>query len=68
MKITIVSVDDWSGLYVDGVLKLEGHSLEPRMVIEVITGEYPESIWADREWAAERGSFPDLLEEVKQDV
>lgn len=41
-KITIVDCDDWVGLYVGGELKLQGHSLSTRDVVEVITGERPE--------------------------
>ena len=27
MKVTIIRADDWAGVYVDGVLRYEGHSI-----------------------------------------
>lgn len=42
VKITLVSGDDgdWIGMYVDGELKAEGHSLSERRVLEVLKSVY----------------------------
>ena len=62
--VTIVSCDDWVGLYLEGSLKLEGHSLPLRDVIELLVGEAPNRVEADADWIADRGSLPDSLAEV----
>ncbi len=36
MRIDVRSCDDWSALYIDGVLKLENHSLYWAHVVEAI--------------------------------
>lgn len=38
MNITLISSDDgdWEGIYVDGVLQAEGHSLSPSQVFEAL--------------------------------
>ena len=64
MKITIVDGDDWKGLYIDGKLKLQGHSLYVTDVIEALTGSRPESFEVDFDWMYEVGQLPDELSAV----
>jgi len=40
MDILIVYVDDWCGLYIDGELKHQGHSLESDTLLEHLGLEY----------------------------
>ncbi len=41
MKIELVYLgDDWCGLYVDGALKVQGHSISPRDFAEAVGAEY----------------------------
>lgn len=54
---------DWVGLYVDGVLKLEGHSLEPWQLIELFTGRRPGSISVDL-MARDMTSLPHYLDQI----
>lgn len=35
-KLTRVWADDWEALYIDGVLKADGHSLSPRDIFEAL--------------------------------
>ena len=63
-KIVIVSGDDWQGIYIDGQLKYEGHSIRPMDIFEVL-GINHEQFECDFEWLEERGRLPKNLEEVK---
>lgn len=47
MKLTLVWADDWEALYVDGVLKTQGHSLSPSHIFEA-TGLDCEELEAER--------------------
>ena len=67
--------DDWEGLYANGRLVLEGHSIYFADVISYLlddkVGPYQirsyDSRPADWEWLEERGSLPKLLSKVKYD-
>ncbi len=63
-KITIVYGDDWEGLYLNGVLVTENHSLHVGEVLEAleISCGYEET---DREWMDERRCLPRLLDDCK---
>lgn len=64
MKVAIVSGDDWMGLYIDGKLVLEGHSLCLGEVLEAV-GIKPETITPDNEWLENEGNLPKDLAKVK---
>jgi hypothetical protein len=63
--VSLVYGDDWEGLYLDGLLIREGHSLDVRDVLEAlgITVDY---VMAD-DCLNELGSCPPLLTEVVPD-
>lgn len=63
MKIDIVNSDegDWTGLYVDGRLMCEGHSLSPREVIEALGFELNSS---QSRYLADIGYLPISLEDA----
>lgn len=63
-KIMLVFADDWSGLYINGKLEYEGHSIEPENVLTVLNIPYEEK-WADEEWLNDLGRLPKKLSEVK---
>ena len=65
MKITLVQGEDWVGLYVDGKLKNQGHSLSPFEVCDAL-GVDNETVWAD-EHLKEHGYCPPKLEDVTPD-
>jgi hypothetical protein len=66
--VTVVRGDDWSGLYIDGVLVEEGHRLGVEDVLEVVRHLGPfdvETVDADQEWLESEGNLPKLLGEVR---
>lgn len=64
--IVFVSGDDWEGMYLDGELVDEGHSLNVFKVLEKL-GLAHEIRDLDSEWIEERGSLPDYLKDVMFD-
>ena len=64
VEITIVDADDWSGLYVNGELRDEGHSLRVSDVLEILGYKVT---WkeCDGDWMDEHGTLPNKLSEVK---
>lgn len=62
-KIVFVTADDWEGLYVDGKLRFENHSIRPYNIAQVL--EDCEVISCDEEWLEERGFLPENLGDVK---
>lgn len=71
MELVIVNGDDWEGLYINGVLVTEGHSISNRELAEAIIERLPrlnisyECKEADIDWLHDRGSLPEKLEKVK---
>ena len=63
-QITFVCADDWEGLYVDGKLATQGHSLTIQDVLEHI-GIGSVTLWANEEWLIKRGSLPERLKQVR---
>lgn len=49
--VNLLRGDDWIGLYVDGELVLEGHSLSESTVIKVLTGTRP-GVFQEYDWEA----------------
>lgn len=68
MKITFVGDPggDWEGLYIDGKLVIENHSLQWWQVLYALKIEY-DSFDADEEWLQEKGSLPNDLKDVKRE-
>lgn len=69
MKIIQVLGDDWEGIYTNGKLALEGHSIGTLELLEWLkeTGQKITSVAqveADTEWLNENGSLPRLIEDV----
>lgn len=44
MKVDFVNVDDWEGMYIDGRLVQQGHSLEPEDVLRQLNIEH-DTFW-----------------------
>lgn len=65
-RITIVSssLGDWEGLYRDGHLLDEGHSLRLDKILELLGFEVEEKE-AAQDWLENEGSLPQDLEKVK---
>lgn len=61
----IVDVDDWAGLYIDGELKHENHSIPLRELVGYTLTEVRGLDGTDFEkWLLEHGRMPKLLSEV----
>lgn len=63
-KVVIVSNgDDWMGLYIDGVLAFENHTIRVRDVLVALKIEC-DWVECDRGWIYNRGTLPRDLSEV----
>ena len=67
MKIKFVHADDWEGLYINGKLVLEDHSLLAVDVLDAISLEDCEAYDADEDWLFTRGTLPQDFKDVKVD-
>jgi hypothetical protein len=67
MNVIIVSnEDDWSGLYVDGKIKLQGHHLRADEVLEVL-GINVLTISCNHDWLNDMRRLPENFDEVEFD-
>ena len=62
-SVQLVYGDDWKGLYVNGKLAYEGHSITPKEILDAI-GIESEWVAVDPDWLESRGSLPENLSEV----
>lgn len=67
-KIVLLSVaaGDWEGLYVNGELKCEGHSLSHYDIFKALNINVDFKEISDNEIDRLRWSFPERLDEVKE--
>ena len=63
-KYTLISGDDWCGLYKNGKLVTEGHSIKLTDFAKII-GIDLEVKWINQDWLENRGCLPKELSEVK---
>ena len=63
-KIVIATGPDWQGIYVNDVLKIQGHHLEAGDALRAVGVEY-EAVDLDDEWMFKVGQLPDDLKELK---
>lgn len=63
VDVTLVHLDDWAGIYVDGVLKAQNHSLRDDEVLEAV-GIIAESVWLDGELDEFGNQLPQYLREL----
>lgn len=56
-KVALVHGDDWMGMYVDGKLVAQNHSLSPADILEALNISYTD-YGADNEWLDEKGTLP----------
>jgi hypothetical protein len=64
-NLTIVTGDDWQGLYKDGTLFTESHRLTPDDIADVL-GITIVNKEANQEWLEENGKLPYKLSDVKE--
>lgn len=69
-SFTIVTGDDWMGIYLEGILVVQGHtptasrSLED-LLMDVFDIDF-ESREADQVWLQDRGNLPKKLSDVEE--
>ncbi len=64
-KITIVSNgDDWEGVYLDGKLLAQGHSVDADDIL-VALGYKVVDVLTEEGWLEDQGYLPENLEDVK---
>jgi hypothetical protein len=66
LEVTIVNGDDWVGLYVNGKIVVQGHSLTPHEILGAVD-IIPKEINPDMEWLDNIGHLPENLSEVKKE-
>lgn len=65
MKLHIAECDDWIGLYVDGKLVQEGHSLHWSHLLETLNLEYTSQYYEEEESMEKMGyNFPEKQEDL----
>ena len=64
MKFTYVNGDTWVGLYGDGKLLSEGHSIRIDELADLFNVDL-EVQFADLDWLDSEGSFPEDLKDVE---
>lgn len=63
-KYTLVNGDDWQGLYKDGQIVAQNHSLSAYEILELVGVEF-KSEWVNLDWLENIGHLPHNLDEVK---
>lgn len=66
-EIVLVDGDDWKGIYIDGVVKHQGHSIPTHVWGELLeTGPYTfREVQADVDWLSSLGWLPEHLSDVR---
>lgn len=62
-RFVLVDGDDWMGLYVDGALMAEGHTISSS-ALAAACGIPLVTVVCNDQWLVERGGFPSFLSEV----
>lgn len=60
--------DDWMGIYIDGVLQMEGHSISPLEAVQFAVGygvRHAKSLEVDLDWLHDRGDLPAEFDDVQ---
>ena len=62
-KYSFVCGDDWSGFYINDVLKLEGHKITPEDILEILEIDF-ERFHVNQEWLEDLGNLPKNIKDV----
>lgn len=71
-KLVLVNGDDWEGIYINGELFYEGHSIPTDVMVDVImsnkffTSYVSASV--DSEWLEDNGGLPLYLKDIPEEV
>lgn len=67
-RCIVLRCDDWEGVYLDGVLQMQDHSIDnielANFAIENDLTQPIQMVWADLEWMEDRSDFPDSFADV----
>lgn len=63
-EVVLVKGDDWEGIYINGRLIFENHSLSAKEIFRILGFDI---IDVDDQWLGDRGSFPENISEVKKE-
>lgn len=67
-----VSTDDWEGIYINGVLEYENHSIPTHVWLDILRkNNYyldVESYYVDEEYMHDLGCFPDKFSKLPKEV
>lgn len=68
LKITIIDIDDWVGVYKDGELKFEGHSIGNQDLLRIADVQYEVRYLVNNDYDEELfwGGMPSTLEGVDE--
>jgi len=64
-KVHLVRADNWTGLYIDGVLVEEGHDIQYYDLFKHLDID-GEILWCDEDWIHQVGRLPLAIEKVKR--
>lgn len=63
--VRFLRADDWVGIYVDGELRRESHSIQEEDAVQCVTGQKPQTVWTFNEEFWDSGSCPTTWNEVE---
>lgn len=71
-RVCLALGDDWDGLYIDGKLVEQGHSIQPAEAMRAVLNDITPPLTrgdvevreVDYSWLEDRGSLPDEISEV----
>lgn len=69
MTVRLVDADDWKGLYVNGNLKYEGHSIPDFVWVEVLRGDqiFLDEYEGGMDTLMNTGRFPERFSDFKEE-
>lgn len=74
MRIDFVCCDDWEGLYINGILRIENHHIDVFTALQVIQGWWiygdkpiSRKYYVDSEWMEDHGSLPVSFDDIPKD-
>ena len=78
ITVKLVYTDDWAGLYINGILKAEGHEITFENGFNIVCKEISDkaigsyikfdSIHVDYDWMEKQGSLPNKFEDIPDEV
>lgn len=75
LDIKYVRSEDWQGLYVNGWLKIEGHSISTYQVIYIVASYLKEAkdftleeLVVNQEWMEEQGDLPNKFYGIPEEA